>query len=510
MTSFLEDHKLSLADVAAGQRLPIPLFPLGEWKSAKYPSLSLTKELADELIAGFEAGVLGTEPVLDSSGNHDTTAPAAGWFKKLYVAPMKDGKDMLFGDAELTVLGAQMLNDGLYKYDSIEIGAAVDNTTGKTTDTVFRSATLTNTPVLRVLPGILDAADGIAASEPVTIALSEITAADKPAVDPVQSILDDMDALAAKADAAMKGKKGMPSFRTMMREARAKLSAHALAESGSTNDLRDALQDALADAYGALVDNLYVEDFGPDWLIANTWDEGESVYYRIAYSQDPTTGIILGQPVEVTRDTTYVPVSDSSPAGAPPASSTARSAMLKATEGQGKRLAEGDAAQKGSGSMDIKILKVLQLAEGASDEAVQSAVMNLADRMATAETALAETVKAKRDGEVETKLSELIADGHVLPGQKETWLKLAETAPESFDAMAEQVKTVKAIDLGEKGTDKHGDADKAASVQLAEAADKIAAERKVDLATATDLALTENPELKARYAAEAYGDSEER
>ena len=167
--------------------------------------------------------------------------------------------------------------------------------------------------------------------------------------------------------------------------------------------------------------------------------------------------------------------------------------------------------------MDTKTLKALQLTEGASEDAVQTAVLALVEDRDTqktarvaAETTLATVVKAKRDGEVETKLSELIADGHVLPGQKETWLKLAETAPESFDAMAEQVKTVKAIDLGEKGTDKHGDTDKAASVQLAEAADKIAAERKVDLATATDLALTENPELKARYAAEAYGDSEER
>jgi hypothetical protein len=184
VTAFLDHYqdlpehlRLALADVAGGQVVPVPLFPLGEWKSAKYPSLPLTRELADELIANFEAGVLGTSPVLDSSGNHDTAAPAAGWFKRLHVEPLKDGGEMLFGDAELTDLGASMLNAGLYKYDSVELGPVIDNATGAKTDNVFRSATLTNTPVLRMLPPVLDAADSIAMTEPVEIALSEITLA---------------------------------------------------------------------------------------------------------------------------------------------------------------------------------------------------------------------------------------------------------------------------------------------------------------------------------------------
>jgi hypothetical protein len=191
MSAFIDLYELALAEVAAGQLVPIPLFPLGEWKSAKYPSLPLTRELADELIANFEAGVLGTEPVLDSSGRHDTSAPAAGWFKRMYVAPTKDGLEMLFGDAELTDLGAEQLNAGLYKYDSIELGPVVDNATGLKTDNVFRSATLTNTPVLRMLPPVLDAADSIAMSEPVEILLSEIILAT--VKDPAQSILDDID-----------------------------------------------------------------------------------------------------------------------------------------------------------------------------------------------------------------------------------------------------------------------------------------------------------------------------
>lgn len=237
MTPFMDHYELALADVAAGQRVPIPLFPIGDWKSAKYPSLPLGRDLADELIAGFDAGLLGTEPVLDSSGNHDTSAPAAGWFKRLYVAPTKDGGEMLFGDAELTDLGAAMLNDGLYKYDSIEIGPVVDNATGEKTDNVFRSATLTNTPVLRMLPPVLDAADMMLA-EPVEIALSEVTLAD--GSDPVAAAVTKLDEALAAVNEALHGKLGVPAIRTMIRAAIEKASAHTLTEDdGNPVELSD-------------------------------------------------------------------------------------------------------------------------------------------------------------------------------------------------------------------------------------------------------------------------------
>jgi hypothetical protein len=207
-----------------GQRLPMMLFPIGTWKSAKYPKLPLTRELAEELIANFEAGILGTEPVIDSSGRHDTSTEAAGWMKRLYIAPLRDGGEALFADWEPTDLGAQLLNERRYQYNSVEIGEVVDNATGKRTANVLRSATLTNTPVLRMLPAVLEAGERIA--EPVSLALSEFEAAD----DPVSSILADMEALAGRLDEALKGKKGIPTVRTFLREIRAKVGAHKLSE----------------------------------------------------------------------------------------------------------------------------------------------------------------------------------------------------------------------------------------------------------------------------------------
>lgn len=232
MNGIQELYRLRLAEgvIEAGDTTPMMVFPIGEWHSKLYPDLPLTEDLANELIANFEAGVLGTEPVVDSSGKHDTSTPAAGWVKRVYLASYEEGAVTglaLWADVKWTALGATMLSDDQYKYGSVEIGPVTMNDGGAEVDNVLRSLTLTNTPVLRLMPGVKNAAEKQRAV--VTLSLSEVTLAD-PAADPVAAILDDMDALAAKADAAMKGKKGMPSFRTMMREARAKLSAHALSE----------------------------------------------------------------------------------------------------------------------------------------------------------------------------------------------------------------------------------------------------------------------------------------
>ncbi|MFA5123761.1 phage protease [Zavarzinia sp.] len=223
MSDYLHMCELTLADaVSSGDVIPFPLFPIGTWKSAKYPNLPLTRDLAETLIANFEAGILGTEPMLDSSGKHDTSAPAAAWFKRLHIEPTIDGGEMLFGDGQVTEIGAELLNGQAYKYLSIELGPVVDNRSGAKTDDVFKSGTLTNTPVLRMMPAVLEAAGHIA------VKLSEITAAD--AIDPVQELLDELSSLAGKLDERLKGKKGMPSARTFLRELRGKIAAYSLAD----------------------------------------------------------------------------------------------------------------------------------------------------------------------------------------------------------------------------------------------------------------------------------------
>jgi hypothetical protein len=497
-----------LAEVEVGKPAPMMLFPLGDWSATDYPELTLAQSYADEVMANFEADVLRTKVPVESDGTHKGVSPAAGWIDRLYMAPFEwkgVSGDALFADWTPNQLGAQIVNDGQFAYDSVDICPHKDPVTGSVTPNVLKATALTNRPVLRMMPGVKEAGDSIKLSEPITLQLSEVSLAE-PVEDPIAALCDKVDALLGEMSTQLKGKAGIPAIRTMLREVKAKAAAHTLAESGSTNDQREALQDALADAYGSLVDNLYVEDFGPNWVILSTWDAGESVYYRLPYSQDPTTGITLGQPVEVSRDTNYVPVSDSSPAGAPPAVSTVRSAMLKATEGQKERLAEGDAAPKGCDHMDTKTLKALQLTEGASEEAVQNAVMKLAERTEAAETALAERDKADHAKEFTAKLAEAMKPDdrggvHMLPGEKDSYLKLAELDHDSaIAAIQARIDGSATMVVGEKGTGDHGkDESKRVDVEFAERSKARAAADKIAYPKAMALELSENPDLKTRY-----------
>jgi len=423
--SFQDSYRLALEKVAAGDVTPIMLWPIGTFKSAKYPNLSLTRELADEVIANFAGGILGTEPVVDSSGRHDTSAPAAGWVKRVYVAPMASGGEAAFADVQWTEVGAQKVNGREYQYNSVELGPVIDNVTGEKTDNVLRSVTLTNTPVIRLLPRILAAGDAIA--EPVTVALSEITVAEDE--DPMASLLADLEAVISKADETLRGKPGVRAIRTYLREVRAKASAHSMTE-----------------------------------------DPGD-------------------------------------PAASDSASSEPDSQDAKGDEGHSTTLADGSAEPKEGDHMKTVALK-LKLAEDATEEVILAEVTRLEEsrdaeklRADEATASLAEVKKAKRAGEVEVVLAELISGGHVAPGQKGTWLALAEAAPEQFDAMAEAAKQHKVIDLGEHGASggNEGSAYANPSVELAEKAKARAAKDGLKYAAAEKLVLAEDPDLKTRY-----------
>lgn len=376
-------YRLRLADaIAAGDTTPMMVFPIGEWHSTKYPSLPLTEDLASELIANFESGLLGTEPVVDSSGKHDTSAPAAGWVKRVYLASYEEGDVTglaLWADVKWTTLGAELLTSEQYKYGSVEIGPVVLNDTGETVDNVLRSLTLTNTPVLRLMPNVQNAAEKQRAV--VTLSLSEVT------------------------------------------------------------------------------------------LSTTTEDPGDHA--------EPIDG-----------------------------SSDAASQFAKADEGQDVALADGDAVPKGVDSkMNPKTIKTLKLSEGADDVAIDAAVMALAEdrdaekvRADAAEKTLAEVEKAKRDAEIEATLTELVDGGHVLPGQKEAWTKLAEDSPESFAVFAVSAKKVKAIELGEVGTSEGGESSTDdPTVELDNRAKKLAEDRGIPYGDAMNLALAEDPALAARY-----------
>lgn len=488
--SLLDFYRLA-EQAVPGQRLPMMLFPIGEWRSAKYPKLPLTRDLAEELIANFEAGVLGTEPVIDSSGRHDTSTEAAGWFKRLYVAPLRDGGEALFGDWEPTDLGASLLNDRRYQYNSVEIGDVVDNATGKRTQNVLRSATLTNTPVLRMLPPVLEAGEAIA--EPVSLALSEIEAADE---DPVSGLLADMDALAERLDGALKGKRGVPSIRSFLREIRAKVSAHKLAEPGSYQDLREAIERALTDL---LSGRQWVVDFGDSWVIyENGALEDAPRLWRVPYVREGPE-ITFGTPVEVERQTNYIPKSPSPPE---PSGDATAEPVGDSASGTGVGLSTPSIRKEKKRMSELT--ELLQLAEDADDALILAEVKKVTAKI-DAEKARADAAEAKlAEGEQAERvrlLDEAIGAAHIAPAEKDAFVRLAERDPETFAAMLELRKQCRVVELGERGSgDPASERTYAnASVELAERAKERATKDGSTYSVAERRVLTEDADLAERY-----------
>ena len=173
----------ALADVVAGKPSPMMLFAIGDYRSEKYPKLSLPQELADAVIANFESDVLHRRVPVESVGSHDATSPAGGWIDRVYMAPFEWqglSGDALYADWTPNERGAQIVNDGEYAYNSVELDSFIDPVTGDKSVNVLKAVALTNRPVLSFMPSVKDAGDAIKLAEPVEIALSEITLAPIP------------------------------------------------------------------------------------------------------------------------------------------------------------------------------------------------------------------------------------------------------------------------------------------------------------------------------------------
>ena len=170
----------ALAEVVAGKPSPMMLFPVGDWRSEKYPKLSLPQELADAVIANFDADVMHRRVPVESVGSHDATSPAGGWLDRVYMAPFEWqglSGEALYADWTPNERGAQIVNDGEYAYNSVELDSFIDPMTGDKSVNVLKAVALTNRPVLSFMPPVRDAGDSIKLAEPVEIALAEITLA---------------------------------------------------------------------------------------------------------------------------------------------------------------------------------------------------------------------------------------------------------------------------------------------------------------------------------------------
>jgi len=118
--------------------------------------LTISRKLATELAANFRKGVMKTKPFVDDGGHNEDKA--SGWFTRLWVGTFPHaatGQPMpgLLADVEWTSLGQQLLADMQYRYLSAVIAKYKDEENGKEYN-VLRSATLTNKPVMKMMPEV--------------------------------------------------------------------------------------------------------------------------------------------------------------------------------------------------------------------------------------------------------------------------------------------------------------------------------------------------------------------
>ena len=103
---------------ASGDVVPVQIMRVGTFTEMHGREVEITEDDLDKYVANFETGIAGQElPVFQGHPAAATRAgePAAAWFKKLYTKTV-DGLKTLWADIQLTDLGRELLEGGLFKY----------------------------------------------------------------------------------------------------------------------------------------------------------------------------------------------------------------------------------------------------------------------------------------------------------------------------------------------------------------------------------------------------------
>lgn len=180
---WLPKESKAMANLQLAEGKPVMLFPFGKWKTEKYGEMDLNESFAQRLISNFDDQVLGTQPFFDD-GNHNEDK-ATGWIKRLFISA-----NALWADVEWTELGEQLLKGRVYRYSSMHIDKHKNPVDGKEYYPVLKNVSLTNIPVLRMLPA-LELSEAGAVVEIPLMKQDEIIVADEVSVEaPAQEIND--------------------------------------------------------------------------------------------------------------------------------------------------------------------------------------------------------------------------------------------------------------------------------------------------------------------------------
>ena len=132
------------------------LFPIGTFQTDKYGTTAIPLEMAQEVVDNHNSGVLGIKPMVDEGHKFGS---AYGWVmdNSARVGSFTDDDGnvipAVLGDIEWTEPGVEAVKGKIYRYLSAALGPVTNAATGAK-NMVLRAVSLTNTPVMRMMPEV--------------------------------------------------------------------------------------------------------------------------------------------------------------------------------------------------------------------------------------------------------------------------------------------------------------------------------------------------------------------
>lgn len=143
----------------AGDMVTIQIFRVGKWEHQEYGTVEVTEDTIKDVVKNFASRARGVDLCVDE--NHEPDHKALGWYKEVYA---EDENKTCFAKIELTKKGADLLNEGAYKYFSPEICFyKVDEETGKQMSNLLIGGAFTNRPFFKGMKSLMGS-EGAAAS----------------------------------------------------------------------------------------------------------------------------------------------------------------------------------------------------------------------------------------------------------------------------------------------------------------------------------------------------------
>lgn len=152
---FSEFEEKGTKTYKAGDIIDIQIMRVGKWNHPAYGEFEVTTETLTEIKTNFDTNIRGIQLAVDE--NHEPNHKALAWYNELYQVSMTD----LYAKLELTQKGADLLNEGAYKYFSPEIVFfKTDEETGNPITNMLVGGAFTNRPFFKSMQPLMASEDG--------------------------------------------------------------------------------------------------------------------------------------------------------------------------------------------------------------------------------------------------------------------------------------------------------------------------------------------------------------